>query len=201
VDLFPSPELKTRYVIIVRPVPSWNPEFFSRGVRLGVASTRRNPKNALDPNIKGGNYLNNVLGVMDARALGADDCVMLNEEDLVTEASNSNVFFVIGGELVTPAQTAGNLRGLTKAALHDACRARGLATRERDVAAGELADATECFLTSATREVMPVVSLRTLDGRVLRFPEGGGAVTRRAAAYYKEHVAEYIRSHAHLSLF
>jgi hypothetical protein len=48
---------------------------------------------------------------------------------------------------------------------------------------------------------MPVVTLRTLDGAVLRFPEGGGAVTRRAAAYYKEHAAEYIRSHAHLSLF
>jgi branched-chain amino acid aminotransferase len=201
VDLFPSPEIKTRYVIIVRAVPSWNPEFYSHGVRVGVASTRRNPKTALDPNIKGGNYLNNVLGVMDARAQGADDCVMLNEEGLVTEASNSNVFFVLGGELVTPAQTAGNLQGLTKAALHEACRARGLATRERDIPAEEVASATECFLTSATREVMPVVSLRTLDGGVLKFPEGGGAVTRRAADYYKEHVAEYVRTHAHLSLF
>jgi branched-chain amino acid aminotransferase len=201
VDLFPSPEMKTRYVIIVRAVPQWNPELYSRGVRLAVASTRRNPSNALDPNIKGGNYLNNVLGVMDARALGADDCVMLNEAGLVTEASNSNVFFVIGGSLVTPAQSAGNLRGLTKAALHDACRARGLATHERDIPADEVPEATECFLTSATREVMPVVTLRTLDGGVLRFPEGGGAVTRRAAVYYKEHAAEYVRSHAHLSLF
>jgi branched-chain amino acid aminotransferase len=201
IDLFPSPEIKTRYVIIVRPVPQWSPELYSRGVRVAVAATRRNPSNALDPNIKGGNYLNNVLGVMDARALGADDCVMLNDAGLVTEASNSNVFFVIGGELVTPAQSAGNLRGLTKAALHAACRARGLATRERDIPADELAEATECFLTSATREVMPVVTLRTLDGSVLRFPEGGGSVTRRAAAYYKEHVAEYIRDHAHLKLF
>ncbi len=133
VDLFPSPELETRYVIIVRPVPSWAPELYSRGVRAAVASTRRNPSSALDPNIKGGNYLNNVLGVMDARALGADDCVMLNDAGFVTEASNSNVWFVIGGELVTPAQSAGNLRGLTKAALHEACATRGLATRERDV--------------------------------------------------------------------
>ena len=201
VDLFPSPEIRTRYVIIVRAVPVWNPEFYARGVSLGVASTRRNPSNALDPNIKGGNYLNNVLGVMDARAVGADDCVMLNEAGFVTEASNSNVFFVIDGELVTPAQSAGNLRGLTKAALHDAARARGLATRERDISADELPHATECFLTSATREVMPVVTLRTLDGAVLRFPAGGGTLTRRAAAYYKEHVAEYVRTHEHLGLF
>ena len=48
---------------------------------------------------------------------------------------------------------------------------------------------------------MPVVTLRTLDGAVLRFPEGGGTLTRRAAAYYKEHVAEYVRTHEHLGLF
>ena len=201
VDLFPSPELKTRYVIIVRSVPSWAPELYSRGVRAAVAATRRNPSSALDPNIKGGNYLNNVLGVMDARALGADDCVMLNDAGLVAEASNSNVWFVLDNELVTPAQSAGNLRGLTKAALHEACAARGLATRERDVPAAELPRATECFITSATREVMPVASLRLLDGEVLRFPEGGGALTRRAAAYYKDHVAQYVREHSDLALF
>jgi branched-subunit amino acid aminotransferase/4-amino-4-deoxychorismate lyase len=166
-----------------------------------VAGTRRNPSSALDPNIKGGNYLNNVLGVMDARALGADDCVMLNDAGFVTEASNSNVWFVLDGELVTPAQSAANLRGLTKVALHEACAVRGLATRERDVPADELPRATECFITSATREVMPVVSLRLTAGEVLRFPEGGGPLTRRAAAYYKDHVAQYLREHEALSLF
>ena len=201
VDLFPSPELKTRYVVIVRSVPSWAPELYSRGVRAAVAGTRRNPSSALDPNIKGGNYLNNVLGVMDARALGADDCVMLNDAGFVTEASNRNVWFVLAGELVTPAQSAANLRGLTKVALHEACAVRGLATRERDVPVDELPSATECFITSATREVMPVVSLRLLDGNVLRFPEGGGPLTRRAAAYYKDHVAQYLRDHEDLSLF
>ena len=143
VDLFPSPELKTRYVIIVRSVPSWAPELYSRGVRAAVAGTRRNPSSALDPNIKGGNYLNNVLGVMDARALGADDCVMLNDAGFVTEASNSNVWFVLDGELVTPAQSAANLRGLTKVALHEACAVRGSRRAQRDVPADELPRATE----------------------------------------------------------
>ena len=201
VDLFPAPELETRYVIIVRTVPVWNPIYYSRGLTAAIATTRRNPASALDPNIKGGNYLNNVLGVMDARTLGADDCIMLSEVGFVTEASNSNVFFVIDGDLVTPAQTAANLRGLTKAALHEACRAHGLPTSEADIAAADLPRATECFITSATREVMPVVSLRMVDGAMLRFPEGGGEITRRAAALYKDYVADYLRTHAHLSLF
>jgi branched-chain amino acid aminotransferase len=201
VDLFPAPEIETRCVIVVRTVPVWNPIYYSRGVTAAIAATRRNPASALDPNIKGGNYLNNVLGVMDARGLGADDCIMLNEVGFVTEASNSNVFFVLDGELVTPAQTAANLRGLTKAALHEACRAHGLPTSETDIAAADLPRATECFITSATREVMPVVSLRLVDGAMVRFPEGGGDVTRRAASYYKDYVAEYLRTHEHLSLF
>ena len=201
VDLFPGPELKTRYVIIVREVPSWNPLYYSRGVKVAIAGTRRNPSAALDPNIKGGNYLNNVLGVMDARAVGADDCIMLDAAGRVTEASNSNVFFVIGGELVTPAQTAANLRGLTKAALHEACRAHEFPTLERDVPEAELDAATECFLTSATREVMPVVSIRKRDGDIVELPEGGGEVTRRVAGYYKEYVAENLRRHARLRLF
>ena len=201
VDLFPDPSLKTRFVIIVRPVPNWAPELYSRGAHVAVAATRRNPSTALDPNIKGGNYLNNVLGVMDARALGADDCIMLNDAGYVTEASNSNVFFVLDGELVTPAQTAANLKGLTKAAVHEACRARGLPTVERDVHLKDLPRATECFQTSATREVMPVAWLTYLDGSIQEFPLGGGPITRRAAQYYKEHVADYVRTHRHLSFF
>ena len=201
VDLFPSPGLKTRYVIIVRAVPNWGAESYARGVRLSVAQTLRNPTRALDPNIKGGNYLNNVLGVMDARAAGADDCIMLNEAGFVTEASNSNLFFVIGGRLVTPSQAAANLRGLTKAAIHEACKARGLESAEDEIGAADLPRATECFLSSATREVMPVVSVRQLDGSVIRFPEGGGPITRRAAAYYKEYVADYVREHGRSSFF
>ncbi len=201
VDLFPSPGLATRYVIIVKELHDWRSEFYESGVRLAISQTRRNPINALDPNIKGGNYLNNVLGVIEARELGADDCIMLNESGLVTESSNSNVFFVLDGELVTPAETAGHLRGLTKAAVEEACGAHDLQTLSRDIPVDVLAATTECFITSATREVMPVRSLRLGDGRKLSYPQGGGAVTRRVMGYYKDFVSDHVRDHADSSLF
>jgi len=201
VDLFPRPGLATRYVIIVKELHDWSPEFYSRGVRLAVPETRRNPISSLDPNIKGGNYLNNVLGVIEARALGADDCVMLNASGLVTEASNSNVFFVIDGTLVTPAETAGHLRGITKAAVHAVCSERGLETTERDITVDQLPAATECFVTSATREVMPVVSLRLPDGQMLEFPEGGGGLTRQVMGCYTDYIDAYLREQAHLNMF
>ena len=49
--------------------------------------------------------------------MGADDCLMLNPAGLLTEASNSNVVFVIDGKLVTPSVESGVLRGITKAAI------------------------------------------------------------------------------------
>ena len=201
VDLFPGPELVTRYVIIVKGLNDWNPEFYRVGLCLAIPETRRNPVSALDPNIKGGNYLNNVLGVIQARELGADDCVMLNDSGLVTEASNSNVFFVIDGALVTPGESAGHLRGLTKAAIKTACIARDLGVVSRDISLDDLANTSECFITSATREVMPVLSLRLPDGQMLSYPEGGGAVTRKVMEYYKDFVKTYLVGNTHLNMF
>lgn len=200
-DLYPDPKLTTGYVIIVREVPRWNPEHYERGVSVAVAHTKRNPSASLDPNIKGGNYLNNVLGVIEARALGADDCIMLNDVGLVTEASNSNVFFVIDDKLVTPSQSAANLRGLTKAAVHEACRAHDLPSEETEISLDDVRGASECFLTSATREVMPVHTLRIDSETTREFPAGGGNVTRRVAQYYREHMRAHIVAHRALALF
>lgn len=201
IDLFPGPDLQTRYVIIVKAMQDWKPEFYSEGVNLAVTATKRNPKNALDPNIKGGNYLNNVLGVIEARAMDADDCLMLNAAGQITESSNSNIFFVIDGKLVSPAETSGNLRGLTKAAVREACRARGITTYEHEIVPAAVVEATECFITSATREVMPVRKLNLGNGTTVEFPAGGGALTRQVQGYYRDYVDAYLASHEHLSFF
>jgi branched-chain amino acid aminotransferase len=200
-DLLPKAGLAVRRVVIVKEVPRWNAMHYTEGATVAIVATRRNPHDALDPNIKGGNYLNNVLGVIEANALGADDCLMLSEDGLVTEASNSNVFFVIDGTLVTPSQKAANLRGLTKAAINEVCQANGIAAAETEIAAADAMRATECFLSSATREVMPVAALLGADGSRHAFPTGGGEITRRVAALYKAAVEDYVAAHRELSLF
>jgi len=69
------------------------------------------------------------------------------------------------------------------------------------VHASDLERTTECFVTSATREVMPIVSLRLDDGRIVEYPAGGGEITRKVAAYYKEYLREHIKQNASLSLW
>ena len=194
VDLYPDPDLETRYVIIVSTLPSRKPEYYSRGMDMAIPSVRRNPENALDPNIKGGNYLNNILAITEARQLDADDCIILNREGFVTEAANSNVWFVINGQLITPA--TGNLKGLTKMHIHRALGEASISSQEVDIQVNELYDATECFVTSATRDVMPCASLRLESGEVLQFPEGGGEITRQVQAVFLAYLDAYAAEHA-----
>mgnify|MGYP003321401734 FL=1 len=193
IDLYPGEGQRTTSVIIVKSAPVWNPDFYRRGLSMAIPRVRRNPVDSLDPNIKGGNYLNNVIAVTQARQLGADDCVMLDSEDYVTESGNSNIWFMIDGELKTPG--AGNLRGLTKKHLHIALAGAGVSSIEVPVHVGDIARASECFVTSATREVMPCLSLRLEDGSDVMFPEGGGQVTRQARTAFKAYLHEYIAAH------
>ncbi len=199
-DLVPARDLRSSFVIILKEVPSWNPEFYSRGMRLAVTRVRRNPVEALSPDIKSGNYLNNILGVAEAIELGADDCLMLNPSGIVTEASNSNVFFVIDDRLVTPSAKSGVLRGITKAAIQRLSAEAGFSVHETSIPASHLERATECFVTSATREAMPVASLRLENGAWRELPPGGGPVTRRVAQAYKQYVDRYVRENSLLRL-
>ena len=70
VELAPPPDLVSRLIIIVKSVPRWDPVFYSRGMTMSVPRQRRNAVNTLDPNIKGGNYLNNILALAESRAAG-----------------------------------------------------------------------------------------------------------------------------------
>ncbi len=201
VDLYPDPNLKTSYMILVKGVPVWKQEHREVGMKLAVTTVRRNADNALSPNIKSGNYLNNILGLAEAVELGADDCLMLNATGYATEASNSNTFFVIDGRVVTPADSDGNLRGITGAALRKIGAKAGWPVHEEHVSVEDLARVEEAFVTSATREVMPVAAIRLpgstgADGNWRELPPGGGPTTRKIAQAYKDYVAEYVAENA-----
>lgn len=201
VDLYPDPQLKTSFMIIVKPVPTWKPEHYETGLRLAVTEVRRNATDALSPNIKSGNYLNNILGLAEAVENGADDCLMLNSAGEVTESSNSNVFFVIDGKVVTPADECGNLRGITGSMLRRIGEQNGWPIEDRSLMADDLTRVEEAFVTSATREVMPVAAIRLPSGDWRELPAGGGELTRQAAAAYTRFVGQYTTENSQARLW
>lgn len=199
-DLIPAADLKSSFVILLKEVPKWKPEHYSVGMRLAVTRVRRNPIESLSPDIKSGNYLNNILAVSEGIKLGADDCLMLNPAGVVTEASNSNVLFVIDGKVVTPSAQSGILRGITKASIARMSTAYGFTLEERELRATDIEKASECFVTSATREVMPVSGIRLESGQWREFPAGGGELTRKVAKAYKDFVQKYVAENQALKL-
>jgi len=201
INLYPAPDLLPLRVIIVKTIPEWPAHHYSEGLTLAIPSVRRNPINALNPFIKGGNYLNNVLGVLEARELGAEDCLMLNQKQYLTEASNSNILFVIDEAVQTPSVESGILSGLTKGVVSELCMSAGISFNETLLSVNDIRSATECFVTSATREIIPVKSLRLEDGTLIRFPMGGGSITRMLRSSYKDYVNRYGQENIDSCLF
>jgi branched-chain amino acid aminotransferase len=155
-------------IVIVQPLKLPPAELYARGCDVVVAKLRRNPREALDPAVKSGNYLNNILALAEARRAGAHECLMLNPAGDLVEGSTSNVFLVRGGRVITPALEGGLLAGITRRRVLELCAAAGVLVEERRVAPDELAGADEVFLSSSIRGVLPVARV---DGRAV----GGGA--------------------------
>ena len=116
-------------VILVRAVTPQT----GRQANLAIVPRLRTDRRALDPAIKSGNYLNNVLGLREARERGATDCLFLNQEGKVTEASTSNLYLVRGERLLTPALSAGLLAGVTRRLLQQMCHEAGIPHIEQDL--------------------------------------------------------------------
>lgn len=150
------------YVILVRELPR-----IPESLELALIPRLRMDRRALDPAIKSGNYLNNLLGLADAKARGATECLFLNREGLVTEASTSNFYLVEGEAVYTPALSAGLLSGITRGLLLELCAEVGVKMEERALSAEDVRQADEMFLSSTLREIVPVTSV---DGK----PVGSG---------------------------
>jgi branched-chain amino acid aminotransferase len=182
----------SRLIFLVRPLALPSEEQYEKGLSLAVARTRRNSPQTLDPALKTGNYLNNVMALREAHAAGADDAVLLDLQGRVTEATTSNIFFVKNNIVVTPPLRLGMLEGVTRAVTLLIAQREGLLTREEPHGPEALAAADEVFLTSTIREVMPVTELLFLESpENPKRPVGDGKpgpVAKRLRTAFKRYV-------------
>jgi len=159
ISLDPNAAVDPAFVIIAKPLTPYPAELLENGCKVAFAGVRRNPKQALDPAAKTGNYLNSVMAVGDARKVDAHEAILLGLDGGVTEGASSNVFLVKAGTLVTPALDVGILAGVTRRIVLELARGLKIPTQERRVEQAELENADEAFLASSIREVMPIACL------------------------------------------
>jgi len=162
-------------VVIVGPLREPPVEAYTEGVRAVFVDVVRNHPDTVNPMIKSNNLLNSALAQQEALRRGAFEGIMRNWRGELAECTTSNIFAVIDGVACTPPLTAGLLPGITRGFLFDIGRETGTPVEERTLRDADLFGAAEAFLTSTTREVVPIVQV---DDRTIGAGTPG-PVTRR----------------------
>jgi branched-chain amino acid aminotransferase len=171
----PRPEV----IVIARTVAALYRRPADRGISLTTAPFRRIAPDALSPEIKSLNYLNNVLAKIDARDRGADEALFLGADGSVAEATADNIFIVTARGLATP-PTMQALKGITRETVMEIALREGLAVEERTISLTDVWTAREVFLCGTMAEVVPVGSV---DGRTIGSGAPGDVSTRIMRAY------------------
>jgi branched-chain amino acid aminotransferase len=144
-------------IVSVGPLPSFAPALYDAGLAAHVVSGRRNER-AMTAGLKTLAYTDAVAALIEARRAGADEALFLDTEGHCSEAASSNLFAATrDGALLTPPLSCGALPGITRAAVIELARARGVRVEERAFGLPELLGAREAFLTSSLRELAPLV--------------------------------------------
>nr|WP_132767625.1 branched-chain-amino-acid transaminase [Tepidibacillus fermentans] len=153
---------KPEVIIIVQPLALFPKEHYEKGIRIVTVPTRRNTPDALNPQIKSLNYLNNVLVKIEANRAGASEALMLNANGYVAEGSGDNIFIVKNGVLYTPPTYLGALEGITRKAIMDIAKKLGYQVIEQPFTRHDVYVADEVLLTGTAAEVIAVIDV---DGR------------------------------------
>jgi branched-chain amino acid aminotransferase len=146
-------------VVIAKELVNIPREVFERGVTVAIVPIVRNHPGTVNPLIKSNNLLNNALAMQEAFRRGGFEGVMRNYKGELAECTQSNLFIVKNGEALTPPIDAGLLAGITRAFLFEVGAEAGIPVREAVLRDDDLFDADESFLTSTTREVVPIVQV------------------------------------------
>ena len=101
----------------------------------------------------------NLTWLESAQARGFDEVILLNERGEVAECTSANLFIASGGQVWTPPLTSGCLPGITREVLLSEIHAPGIRIDEKTLLPADLESADEVFITSTTRNLLPVAQI------------------------------------------
>lgn len=151
-------------IIITDKIVLYPDELYKNGLEIITVPTVRNLPEALNPQLKTLNYLNNIMAKIEATNAGYQEAIMLNFQGYVAECTGDNIFMVKKGELATPPAYLGALKGITRNAIIEIASGQKVPFKERILTRHDLFNADEAFLTGTAAEIIPVVKI---DGRVI----------------------------------
>ncbi len=187
-------ELSPTVLITARRYTPYPRQIYNQGFKAVVSRLRRSSSSPISV-LKSTSRLDNQLARREAKAAGADEAIFLNEQDLLTEGTISNIFLVCDGVVFTPSEGSGILPGITRKVVLELAQSLGIVAKEERITLGQLRAADEAFLTNSLMEIMP---LSQVDGQSIGLGKMG-AITQKLAQAYSDLVhQELALKQAHL---
>jgi branched-chain amino acid aminotransferase len=129
----------------------------------------------------------NLTWLESAQARGFDEVILLNERGEVAECTSANLFIANGNHVATPPLRSGCLPGITREVILGEIHAAGIRVEERTLLPGDLESADEVFITSTTRDLLPVIQIE--ERKVGRSDHTRKALARSFSEFVQSYVA------------
>ena len=175
--------------IIADKIALYPRDYYEKGLKLATVPTIRNHPEALNPQLKTLNYLNNILAKIEATNAGVDEAILLNAQGYVTECTGENIFYVTAEtsgrhpkKVVTPPPYVGILKGITRQCVMRLAAEQQLTVTEEVFTRHDLYTSQEVFLTGTAAEIIPVVQI---DNRVIGDGKPGPVTRALTRAFHK----------------
>lgn len=157
-----APGSRLNVLITFRRGEPYSPALYERGFTAVIAATRRNELSPASRH-KTTSFIDSVLARQEAQSRGADEAILLNTRGRIAEGSVTNIFLVANGEVLTPRIEEGALPGIIRAKVLAACNDFSIPAREESLAAHDIEQAEEAFLTNSLLGIMPLVKIESIE--------------------------------------
>ncbi|MGY6708720.1 MAG: branched-chain amino acid aminotransferase [Rhizobiaceae bacterium] len=156
----PADPASTRFCLCLYEAPMIG----STGFSISVSPFRRPTMETMPTNAKAGClYPNNGRAILEAKARGFDNALVLDMLGNVAETGSSNIFMVRDGEVLTPAPNGTFLSGITRARIIDLLRQSGRTVTEKTLSVKDFMEADEIFSTGNHSKVVPIIRIEDRD--------------------------------------
>jgi D-alanine transaminase len=180
------PEVATPSVLMmISPLKMPSAEQYERGEKAITAEDQRWKRR----DFKTISLLPNILAKQQAAEAGAAEAILIEEGDIVTEGSSTNVFIINSdGSLQTHPATHRILGGITRIGVLKVAHEGGVPVLKKPFTQTQMMAAAECFITSTTKHILPITQI---DGQ--KVGNGAvGAVTKKLMALYKDYIKQQV---------
>ena len=150
---------KPTVIIITDAIRLHSKEAKEKGLRTLIVWVKRDPVDATSHEVKSLNYMNSILGKIEANIAGFDEAICLDKNGHVSEGVAENIFIVKDEKLITPPTATGALVGITRNVIIKIAEKLGYKVIETNITPTDLFTANEAFFTGTAAEVVPIVEV------------------------------------------